>query len=135
MKNEYAENLGIKGIGRIILGVRDLDRSREFYEGLLSTDRPTRTDVIRERRGLCSIEDCRSTFGLRLREGLAIASRPSIEHFCFRTDSKLALRALHGRAINLGAAVTSPQGVDGEWQFFMYDPDGHKIGVYTPGKG
>jgi len=31
-----------------------------------------------------------------------------------------------------GAEVTVPQCVGDEWQFFMYDPDGHKIGVYAP---
>ncbi len=132
MQHRSSSKPRIKGIGRIVLGVRDMDRSRKFYECLLSMDRPTKCEIVRDRRGLCTIEDWHATFGLQLREGFAKSSQPAIEHFCFRTDSEESLRDIHGRATNLGADVTSPQQVNGEWQFFMYDPDGHKIGVYAP---
>jgi catechol 2,3-dioxygenase-like lactoylglutathione lyase family enzyme len=118
----------IEGIGRIVLAVRDLERSRQFYASLLA---PTRRDSPEPDRGACEVAEPTGDFGVRLREGLAPVTEPAIEHFYLRADSLAALRRLHARAGELCADVTDLRRVNGEWRFYMYDPDGHKIGVYA----
>lgn len=113
-----------------MLRVRDLDKSRRFYEDLLTSGCEPHIEE-RDRRTL-RVEDGHDLFGLQLRESFYESNRPTIEHFSFRTDSVESLARVRARAIDLGAEVTVLHCVDDEWQFFMYDPDGHKIGVYAP---
>lgn len=110
--------------------VRDLKKSRQFYEGLLTSGCEPHVEE-REPHTL-RVEDWQDQFGLQLRESLYTSNRPTIEHFSFRTESAESLARVREHAIELGADVTVPLRVGDEWQFYMYDPDGHKIGVFAP---
>jgi catechol 2,3-dioxygenase-like lactoylglutathione lyase family enzyme len=121
----------VRAIGRVRLRVRNLSESRRFYERLMGlTNEPDDPSDVR----LHLTNDHGNHpwhFDLELHQGVSHGTRPSIEHFSFRVSGEEALKALHARAKRMGVESTEPRFVDGEWRFFAYDPDGHKIGVYA----
>jgi catechol 2,3-dioxygenase-like lactoylglutathione lyase family enzyme len=132
----------INGIAHVILTVRDVARSKPFYEALLTT------------MGLTKVVDSsvylyfvggRTAVGLRpaspehAGEGF-VQARCGLHHVCFRARSRDDVDAIHALVVREGAVVVhAPREegwVPGYYSVLFEDPDGIRLEVnHVPGKG
>ncbi|MBC7172935.1 MAG: VOC family protein [Polyangiaceae bacterium] len=132
----------INGIAHVMLTVRDLQRSRDFYVALL------------EHMGLARVVDTdhylyyvggRTAVGLRpaaadLVEERFDQRRCGLHHVCFRARSREDVDSIHALVVSLGATVVhAPEEagwVPGYYSVLFEDPDGIRLEAnYVPGKG
>jgi catechol 2,3-dioxygenase-like lactoylglutathione lyase family enzyme len=132
----------INGIAHIMLTVRDIASSRDFYRALLAQfgltemiDSPEYLYWVGGRTavGLCPADDAFKNE--RFDQG-----RCGLHHVCFRARSREDVDAVHALALSLRANIVHPP-EDGEWfpgyySVLFEDPDGIRIEVnHVPGKG
>lgn len=132
----------INGIAHIILTVRDLPRSRPFYQRLLSHFGLTEVMNIDE---YLYYVGGRTAVGLRPasdehRDAPFDQARCGLHHVCFRARSREDVDAVHELARELGATIVHPpeeaSWVPGYYSVLFEDPDGIRLEVnHVPGKG
>jgi catechol 2,3-dioxygenase-like lactoylglutathione lyase family enzyme len=117
-------------LDHISLGVSDLERSRQFYDGVLRPLGLVRTMDFADRgsdygamAGQWGVE-----FTITIERG--VARLPGL-HVCFRAPDRASVRAFHAAALAVGG---DDDGEPGERSYhpdyyaaFVLDPDGHRI--------
>lgn len=132
----------INGVAHVILTVRSIERSREFYVALL------------EHFGLMRVVDQpdylyyvggRTAVGLRPaapdhEEALFDQTRCGLHHVCFRARNREDVDSVHALLQRIGGTIVhGPQEdgwVPGYYSVLFEDPDGIRLEVnHIPGKG
>ena len=121
-------------IAHVSIGVRDIDRSKPFYDAAL------------EPLGYKCLRQARTLFGYGYgRESIALwvvsAERPvpadekSGLHFCFVAPSRAAVDGFHAAALRAGGRDNGAPGLRTQYDpdyyaAFVVDPDGYRIEAY-----
>jgi catechol-2,3-dioxygenase len=117
-------------VGHIARASGDPRRLAEFYRDLLDLQivREAQNDIMGDAVLLSGHPDDED-------HELVFVSKPEANHTAFRVGSAEALRELYGRARARGIAV--PYALDSgiARSFFVRDPDGNAIEVYSPRAG
>jgi catechol 2,3-dioxygenase-like lactoylglutathione lyase family enzyme len=132
----------INGIAHVILTARDMERSRPFYQRLLS--HMGLTEVVNAEAYLYYVGG-RTAVGLRpAAPGQAEVpfdqERCGLHHLCFRARSREDVDGIHELVRELGGRVVHPPEeapwVPGYYSVLFEDPDGIRLEVnHVPGKG
>ena len=132
----------INGVAHVILTVRSVERSREFYVALLEHFGLTR---VVDRPDYVYYVGGRTAVGLRPaapehEEALFDQTRSGLHHVCFRARSREDVDSVHALLQRIGGTILhSPQedgSVPGYYSVLFEDPDGIRLEVnYIPGKG
>jgi catechol 2,3-dioxygenase-like lactoylglutathione lyase family enzyme len=129
-------SLGVKHIDHVTLVVKDLERSRAFYVGLLGMDEVDRPNFgfpglwfEAGRTQIHLIEEHRESGPARIfvpEECQLSRTR----HFAFEVDDADAVvRQLHAREIPIAAGPK--QRPDGPTQLYINDPDGNLVELFS----
>lgn len=132
----------INGVAHVMLTVRDVTKSRDFYRPLLAhfglvemVDSPEWLYFVGGRTAVglrpASREHADARFDQR---------RPGLHHVCFRAKSREDVDSVHALVQSLGGAVVHPPQEDGfvpgYYSVLFEDPDGIRLEVnHVPGKG
>jgi catechol 2,3-dioxygenase-like lactoylglutathione lyase family enzyme len=119
-------------IDHVSLGVRDLERSRRFYDAIL---RPL--GIVRivdfQQRG-SDYGAMAGSLGVEFTiTAESIDSKPSRgTHVCFRAPDRAAVEAFHTAALRSGGRSDGAPGLRPEYHpdyfaAFVLDPDGHRV--------
>ncbi len=118
-------------IGHVQLRVRDLSESVTFYESLLGLQC---VPPVRSSEKVCrcvSPEGRRNgAFAIVLVEGLPAGTElAGMDHLCLEVDSNDEVERVYSEAERRGFRATRPRLYDGQFQTFIFDPDGYKVEV------
>ena len=126
-------------ITHISIGVRDIERSKRFYDAVLE---PLGYKCLRAARSLVGYGYGHDSISLWVVE----AERPvradekSGLHFCFAAPDAAAVDAFHAAALRSGGHDNGPPGLrpiyaPDYYAAFIIDPDGYRIeAYYGPGE-
>lgn len=130
----------VQRIDHLVLRVRDLARSIDFYGAVLGCAVVRRRDELglAHLRAGASLIDLVSVDGPLGRKGggAPAGDRRNLDHFCLRIDpfDEAALRAHLGRhGVPVQGAVVSNFGAEGQGpSLYIEDPDGNQIELKGP---
>ena len=119
------------GIKHLNLRVRDLADSAGFYRELFGmiARRPTpnRAGVL-----ICSTPQASDhPFSIVLTQGMGGQAPSGMDHFAIGVASKSDVDIAFDRAQAMGMRSTQPRVFDGNYQTFIFDPDGYKIEIFA----
>ena len=120
-------------IGYVTLGVSDIDRARGFYDALF--------DVIGAKRLMALEENGFTMYGRAWGEPCVVITRPydggtpspgNGTMVALHLESREAVDALHGKALELGGTCEGQPGIRepaemGFYGAYFRDPDGNKL--------
>ena len=126
-------------IAHVSIGVRDIDRSKRFYDAVLE---PLGYKCLRAARSLVGYGYGRDSISLWVvqAERPVPADEKSGLHFCFTAADAAAVDAFHAAALRAGgndncAAGLRPGYRPDYYAAFIIDPDGYRIeAYYGPGE-
>ena len=126
-------------IAHISIGVRDIDRSKRFYDTVLE---PLGYKCLRAARTLLGYGYGRDSiaFWIVSAERPVHADEKSGLHFCFKAPNAGAVDAFHATALRSGAHDNGAPGLrpgysPDYYAAFIIDPDGYRIEAYCgPGE-
>src|ERR1700747_1560432 len=126
-------------IAHISIGVRDIDRSKRFYDAVLE---PLGYKCLRAARSLVGYGDGRDSIALWVGqdEHPGSAGEKSGLHFCFTSANASAVDAFHAAALRSGGQDNGAPGLrpiygPDYYAAFIIDPDGYRIEAYSgPGE-
>ena len=126
-------------IAHISIGVRDVERSKRFYDAVLE---PLGYNCIRAARTLAGYGYGRDSiaFWVVSAEHPVAADEKSGLHFCFSGPTAEAVDAFHAAALRSGGHDNGAPGLRPEYgsdyyAAFIIDPDGYRIeAYYGPGE-
>ncbi|UCD27623.1 MAG: VOC family protein [Planctomycetota bacterium] len=123
----------INYLDHIHLRVNNLARSKYFYCNLLGfTPCPTEpTSAV-----VCILKaptkDQAPTFSIILTEGLPTGSElTGMDHFSISISTMARVEEIYQKAMEHGFRATKPRLYEGNYQTFIFDPDGYKIEFFT----
>ena len=132
-----------KGIHHVDLAVADVERSLTFYLGLLGPlgwVEEVRYPTYRGTEEVVYLEDPTTGAMLGLRPadgGEHNYYGVGIEHLAFYVDSREEEDAAYQRCLDMDARIHCPpeeeSDLPGYYAFFVFDPDGLRIEVFSPG--
>jgi catechol 2,3-dioxygenase-like lactoylglutathione lyase family enzyme len=121
-------------IAHISIGVRDIDRSKRFYNAALE---PLGYKCLRAARTLSGYGYGRDSIALWVvqAEHPVPADEKSGLHFCFTAANAVAVDAFHAAALRSGGRDNGPPGLrpiygPDYYAAFIIDPDGYRIEAY-----
>ena len=121
-------------IAHVSIGVRDIDRSKRFYDAALE---PLGYKCLRPARSLLGYGYGRDSIALWVvyAERPAPADEKSGLHFCFTAPNTAAVDAFHAAAIAAGGHDNGAPGLrpiygPDYYAAFIIDPDGYRIEAY-----
>jgi glyoxylase I family protein len=130
-----------KGIHHVDLAVADVERSLDFYLGLLAPLgwlEDVRYPTYRGTEEVVYLKDPNTGAMLGLRPADGGAHRyyeVGIEHLAFEVESRDEVNAAHERCVAAGARIHFPpeedRDVEGYYAVFVFDPDGMRIEVFS----
>lgn len=132
----------INGVAHVMLTVRDVTKSRDFYRPLLAhfglvemVDSPEWLYFVGGRTAVGLRPASKEHADARFDQG-----RPGLHHVCFRAKAREDVDSVHTLVQSLGAAVVHPPQEDGfvpgYYSVLFEDPDGIRLEVnHVPGKG
>jgi catechol 2,3-dioxygenase-like lactoylglutathione lyase family enzyme len=126
-------------IAHISIGVRDIDRSKRFYDAVLE---PLEYTCLRAARTLLGYGYGRDNIALWVfqAEHPVPADEKSCLHFCFAAENAAAVDAFHAAALRSGGQDNGAPGLrpiygPDYYAAFIIDPDGYRIeAYYGPGE-
>jgi catechol 2,3-dioxygenase-like lactoylglutathione lyase family enzyme len=126
-------------IAHISIGVRDIERSKRFYDAVLE---PLGYKCLRAARSLVGYGYGRDSIALWVfqAERPVPADEKSGLHFCFTAPDAAAVDAFHAAAIAAGGHDNGAPGLrpiygPDYYAAFIIDPDGYRIeAYYGPGE-
>ena len=126
-------------IAHVSIGVRDIERSKRFYDAVLE---PLGYNCLRAARSLVGYGYGRHTisFWIGQAERPVPADERSGLHFCFAAPDAAAVDAFHTAALRAGGHDNGPPGLrpiyaPDYYAAFIIDPDGYRIeAYYGPGE-
>jgi glyoxylase I family protein len=130
-----------RGIQHIDLAVSDIARSLSFYTdvlGPLGLEELERYPTYRGTEEVVYFSFGDESLGLRpADDGTYRYYQPGLEHLAFEVDTAEEVDAAHERCQRRGDRIHCPPEEDsdipGYYAFFVFDPDGMRIEVFTPG--
>lgn len=130
-----------RGIQHIDLAVTNVDRSLAFYVdvlGPLGLRELARYRTYRGTEEVVYLSFGDESFGLRPADGGAHRYYDvGLEHLAFEVDTSKEVDAAHERCLARGDRIHFPPEEDsdiaGYYAFFVFDPDGFRIEVFSPG--
>jgi len=120
-------------LDHVSVGVRDLERSRHFYDSALGPLGLVRIVDFGNGRG-SDYGAAPGSLGVEFTIALEPGLRTPIAgaHLCFRAPNRPAVRAFHTAALAAGGSDDGPPGLRPQYHAdyygaFVRDPDGHRI--------
>jgi catechol 2,3-dioxygenase-like lactoylglutathione lyase family enzyme len=119
-------------IDHVSIGVRDIDRSKRFYDAALE---PLGYRCLSEGGGSLGYGDDHATFCISAVEHPVPADDGSGLHFCFIASSRHGVDAFHAAALRAGESDNGRPGLRADYgpnyyAAFVVDPDGYRIEAY-----
>jgi catechol 2,3-dioxygenase-like lactoylglutathione lyase family enzyme len=123
------------GIDHVYLSVRDLARSKRFYDGVMRVLGYAQVESVIG--GDPHVHYYNRQFGFSLRPARSAASHdpyaPGLHHFCFRVVDERAVDRAFGELRGLGVAATEPRAYPeyspDYYATFFEDPDGIRLEI------
>ncbi len=114
------------------IGVRDLSRSRRFYDAVLG---PLGHGCLSDSPGSLGHGASSPMLWLILTDRPVIADAMSGLHFCFGAPHRAAVDAVHAAGVRAGGKDHGGPGLrtdydPGYYAAFLIDPDGYRIEAY-----
>jgi len=130
-----------RGIQHVDLAVSDVDRSLAFYLNLLGPlglKEEERYATYRGTEEVVYLSFGDEWIGLRPSDGGTFRYYGvGLEHLAFEVDTTEEVDAAHERCLERGDQIHHPPEEDndipGYYALFVFDPDGMRIEVFTPG--
>jgi catechol 2,3-dioxygenase len=115
-------------LGHVQLRVRDLERSKSFYEGLLGLpEREVGRGVVFLGSGSTHHQIALHAVGQDAAPGPLFG--PGLSHIAFEVEDRAALLRMYRTLGNAGVRVSAVDlGVT--WSLYLQDPDGNEVEVY-----
>jgi catechol 2,3-dioxygenase-like lactoylglutathione lyase family enzyme len=113
-------SIAVHCIQHLCLRVRDVQRSVDFYCGVLGFHR------------VCRLIDAETgaAFELILTLGLPPGDYlVGLDHLAFDTRSPEMVDSIYRRAVDASIQAARPRLQDGRWKSFLFDPDGYKLEI------
>jgi catechol 2,3-dioxygenase-like lactoylglutathione lyase family enzyme len=119
-------------INHVSIGVRDLARTKRFYEAALQ---PLGYRCLSEAGGGLGFGRDAVAFSVSVVERPVAADKDSGLHFCFNAPTRSSVNAFHAAALGAGGRDNGKPGVRTEYDpdyyaAFVIDPDGYRIEAY-----
>ena len=119
-------------IDHVSIGVRDLARTKRFYEAALQ---PLGYRCLSEASGSLGFGRDAPAFWVSVVERPVAADKESGLHFCFTAPTRSSVNAFHAAALSSGGRDNGKPGVRAEYDpdyyaAFVIDPDGYRIEAY-----
>lgn len=116
------------------IGVRDLPRSRRFYDAVLA---PLGHRCLSDSAGSLGYGAESPMLWLLLTDRPVVADAASGLHFCFLAPNRAAVDAFHAAGVRNGGKDNGAPGLrtdydPGYYAAFLIDPDGYRIEAYCP---
>src|SRR4051812_29728252 len=116
----------------VSIGVKSLDRSRQFYDAALA---PLGYERLSNFDGTMGYGAERPAFWVSEVERPVPADRGSGLHFCFVATSEEAVDAFYAAALANGGEDNGPPGIRPDYSQFYYaafiiDPDGYRLEAF-----
>ncbi len=116
----------------VSIGVKSLDRSRQFYDAALA---PLGYERLSNFDGTMGYGAERPAFWVSEVERPVLADRGSGLHFCFVATSEEAVDAFYAAALANGGEDNGPPGIRPDYSQFYYaafiiDPDGYRLEAF-----
>jgi catechol 2,3-dioxygenase-like lactoylglutathione lyase family enzyme len=118
----------LDGIGIILLGVSDLERSLAFYTETLGLRLKSQIP------GFAFVDAGGVTLGLSEPLGRALGSKSGgVEFVCSVENVRAAYETLRSRGVSFSSEPRNVTGQD--WSAAFTDPDGHHLSIFGPAGG
>jgi len=119
-------------INHVSIGVRDLVRTKRFYEAALQ---PLGYRCLSEASGSLGFGRDAVAFWVSVVERPVVADKDSGLHFCFTAPTRNSVNAFHAAALGAGGRDNGKPGVRADYDpnyyaAFVIDPDGYRIEAY-----
>jgi len=119
-------------INHVSIGVRDLTRTKRFYEAALE---PLGYRCLSEGSGSLGFGRDAIAFWVSVVEHPVPAEKDSGLHFCFTAPTRSSVNAFYNAALGAGGSDNGKPGVRAEYDpdyyaAFVVDPDGYRIEAY-----
>ena len=119
-------------INHVSIGVRDLARTKRFYEAALQ---PLGYRCLSEASGSLGFGRDGVAFSVSVVERPVAADKDSGLHFCFTAPTRKSVNAFHAAALDAGGRDNGKPGVRADYDpdyyaAFVIDPDGYRIEAY-----
>jgi catechol 2,3-dioxygenase-like lactoylglutathione lyase family enzyme len=116
-------------IDHISIGVRDIARTKRFYDAAL---KPLGYSCISEGQGSLGYGKEAVTLWISSTDRLVPADLNSGLHFCFAAPTRHSIDAFHTAALSSGGRDNGPPGLRADYgpdyyAAFVIDPDGYRI--------
>jgi catechol 2,3-dioxygenase-like lactoylglutathione lyase family enzyme len=123
-------------ITHVSLRVRHLDSSAQFYCGVFGLRRKP-AQPPSSRRCWCVSAGAAGQPGLQieLAEGRPLAAASTVDHFAVEVRSPESVDLICRRVAGYNCRHTALRVNGDRTTCFIFDPDGHKIGVFAPSPG
>jgi catechol 2,3-dioxygenase-like lactoylglutathione lyase family enzyme len=113
----------------VSIGVRDLARTKRFYDAALA---PLGYECLRDSPGLLGYGGDSVALWISPSAAPVPADPESGLHFCFNAPDEAAVQAFHGAALRAGGRDNGGPGLrreysPGYYAAFAIDPDGYRI--------
>ena len=120
-------------IDHVSFGVRDLARSRRFYDAALA---PLGYGCLHASDSALGYGSGQPALWLTSTQTPVVADPGSGLHVCFAAPNRTAVQAFHEAGVTSGGADNGGPGVRPEYSAdyfaaFVVDPDGYRIEAYT----
>lgn len=120
-------------IAHVSLRVRDLEESAGFYCSVFELERHETTPTSARR---CRCEEAgrpgaAGRFAVEMTEGGPILSGAGMDHFGLEVDTAEQVALACQRAREAGVRTTALRQAGGRWYAYVFDPDGHKVQVFS----
>jgi catechol 2,3-dioxygenase-like lactoylglutathione lyase family enzyme len=123
--------IAVRHIQHLCLRVRDLQRSVDFYCGVLGFQEQNGGPCEKPGR-ICRLFDGETgaAFELILTLGLPPGDYlVGLDHLAFDTPSAEMVDSVYRRAVDASIQATQPRLENGRWKTFLFDPDGYKLEI------
>jgi catechol 2,3-dioxygenase-like lactoylglutathione lyase family enzyme len=121
----------VRRIQHLCLRVRELQRSVDFYCGVLGFEERN-GDACDKPGRICRLLDDETgvAFELLLTQGLPPGYYlVGLDHLAFDVASPATVESLHRRALEASFQAAQPRLHKGRWKSYLFDPDGYKIEI------
>ena len=120
----------------ISIGVRDIKRTKAFYDAAL---KPLGYDCLSEGEGSLGYGSGSVGLWISVTKSPVPADPASGLHVCFDAPSRKAVEAFHAAALKAGAKDNGKPGLRTDYgpdyfAAFVVDPDGYRLEAYYGGK-
>ena len=123
-------------INHVSIGVRDITRTKKFYDAAL---KPLGYTCLSEGKTSLGYGAKAVAFWISLSDKPVPADATSGLHFCFDAPTRKGVDAFHAAAVKAGGKDNGKPGLREDYDptyyaAFVVDPDGYRVEAYCSGK-